>query len=87
MKNQQKNVKPKFSLSDEEIRAKLDSDPDFVFMKRFGNSIAQLEERYPQGCPDHIAAQALCLEVDQFHLWYEGIVAKLQELMGVEKDV
>jgi hypothetical protein len=56
-------------------------------MKRFGNSIVQLEERYPQGCPDHIAAQALGLEVESLHVRYGEIVKKLQELMGVENGM
>jgi hypothetical protein len=56
-------------------------------MKRFGHSIAKLEERYPQGCPDHIAAQALGLEIGDLQVRYGEIVKKLRELMGVRDDL
>jgi hypothetical protein len=56
-------------------------------MKRFGNSIAKLEERYPQGCPDHIAAQALGLEIGDLQVKYSEIIKKLRGLMGVRNDL
>jgi hypothetical protein len=52
-------------------------------MKRFDFSIGKLEERYPDGCPDHIAAQALNLEMEEFKTFYQKIVQKLKISMGV----
>lgn len=79
----QKKLKPKFILSQEEINLKLKDDSSFVLMRRFNYSIEKLEERYPMGCPDHIAAQSLGLEIEELQNQYLQIVKKLRANMGV----
>jgi hypothetical protein len=58
-------------------------EPDFISLKRFGFSIKKLKERYPEGVPDHISAQALDLDPQEFQEQYREIVEKLKIEMGV----
>lgn len=62
----------------------MNDDPEFVRMKRYGYSIAKLEARYPDGCPDKIIASALMIKEDEVEPRYDGVVVKMRGLMGVE---
>lgn len=64
---------------------RLNLDPDFITLKRFGFSLNKLQERYPDGCPDHISAQALGLTPEEFQKKYQEIVEKIKDEMGVEE--
>lgn len=59
-------------------------DPEFVAIRRFGYSMANLMERYPEGCPDHVIAQALLITEMEVSGAYQGLVLKLRGLMSVE---
>lgn len=61
----------------------LQNDPDFILLKRFGMSLRQCEERYPDGAPNHIVAGALGLPEDRVQDIYDSIVKKLRKIMGV----
>jgi hypothetical protein len=61
----------------------LHTNEDFVCAKRFGNSLARLEKRYPDGCPPHVIAGALDIPESQVEPEYEKVVIKLRGLMGV----
>lgn len=60
----------------------LNTDEDFIAIKRFDFSLSQLLERYPEGAPDSVIASALMIEEDEVALLYESIVDKLREIMG-----
>jgi len=57
---------------------KLDTDPDFILLARFDNSLAKALERYPDGAPDHVIARALGVSEDELERRYQAIVAKLR---------
>jgi hypothetical protein len=61
----------------------LEANADFVAIKRYGNSLIKLEERYPDGCPDHIIAQALLITEEQVEARYQKIIACLRADIGV----
>jgi hypothetical protein len=67
-----------------EARLRLASDEDYICLKRFEFSLARLLERYPEGCPDRIVAQALLMTEDQVREMYENVVVKLRQLMNVQ---
>lgn len=67
-----------------EIQELLYTNEGFVNAKRFDNSIERLEERYPDGAPDHVVAAALLLTEEEVDVEYGRIVIKLRDLMGVE---
>ena len=60
----------------------LNTDEDFIAIKRFDFSLTRLLERYPDGAPDSIIASALMIEEEDVEPLYESIVNKLREIMG-----
>lgn len=65
----------------DETQAKLRNDPDFILIKRFNNSLAKLLDRYPEGAPDRIIAQALGITEEEVVAMYDKIVVKLRGMM------
>lgn len=59
-------------------------DPEFVAMRRFGYSATRLMERYDDGCPEHIIAQALLLSELEVQVAYQALILKLRALMSIE---
>lgn len=70
-------------MTPERARKLLETDPDFIYSKRFGYSLKKLLKRYPEGCPDRILAAALMMTEEQAEETYKQIVLKLRKLMGV----
>jgi hypothetical protein len=66
-----------------EVQKMLQEDETYVYMKRFDFSIEKLEARYPDGCPDHVIAQALMITEEDVEIMYQMIVAKLRSAMRV----
>lgn len=67
-----------------EAKTMIETDEDFVFLKRYDYSLAKLLERYPDGCPDRIIAAALMVTEDDVAQMWDRIVEKLRNAMGVE---
>jgi hypothetical protein len=61
---------------------RLDTDPDFVLLKRFGYSLKRVLERYPDIVPDDIIAQALGITAPEVEFRYLGIVRALRGKVG-----
>lgn len=57
--------------------------PDWINLKRFNNSLIEVLNRYPDGCPDHIVAGALMIEENEIEILYAQIVLRLRGFMGV----
>lgn len=74
------------ATNDRNIQARLEGEPDFVNLKRFKFSLRKLEERYPDGCPDHIIAAALNLTEEDVQTHHNRIVQALRAKMGVQDD-
>ena len=60
---------------------KLYTDPNYIASKRFGYSLEQLLQRYPDGCPDRVIAQALLIPEEEVEEVYKSIVQKLRDVM------
>lgn len=64
---------------------KLRTDPDFVLLKRFDNSLAKVEAAFPDGnVPEHVAAGCLGMTEDEAGEAYARLIEKLRKLMRVE---
>ena len=61
----------------------LTTDPDFICMKRFGFSLKRLMERYPEGAPDSVIAQALNITEAEVERRYQNIIQVLRVGVGV----
>lgn len=71
-------------MTPEEVKKKVEEDPDFVNLKRFDFSLKKLVERYPEGCPNRVILSALLMSEDELDKCYNGIVEKLRAQMGVK---
>jgi hypothetical protein len=63
---------------------KLESEADFILLKRFGFSMKRLLERYPDGCPDEVTAQALGCTVEEVQERYQNVVLELRRRLQVD---
>lgn len=71
-------------MTSEDAKILLVTDPNFVYSKRFGYLIDNMINRYPDGCPVHVIANALLLTEDDVETMYRQIVQKLRALMGID---
>jgi hypothetical protein len=62
----------------------LHTDPDYILIKRFKNSLAKVVERYPDGAPDRIIGQALGMSDLQVQETYARVIDRLRSIMSVE---
>lgn len=67
-----------------EQKKRVAEEPDYVALKRFDYSLAKLLERYPDGCPDKVIAQALLVSEEEVEELYQTAIARLRIIMGVE---
>lgn len=67
-----------------DAKQRIMQDRDFIALKRFDYSLAKMVERYPEGAPDHVIAEALMMSEAEVEETYEKAVAKLRMIMGVE---
>jgi len=68
----------------EEARRRIEHDDDFVFVKRFDYSLTKLLERYPDGAPNRVIAQALLTTEEDVEAQYDRITRKTRRKMKVE---
>lgn len=66
---------------DVDVLSKLLKDPDYILTRRFENSVEKLVERYPDGAPDRVIAQALGVEEEEVEPMYQEIINKLRGLV------
>ena len=72
-------------MTTDEVLRRIQEDPDFVYLKRFDYSLDKVVQRYPDGAPTRVIAQALMLTEEDVEDMYPQIVAKLQAIMGIEE--
>ena len=65
-------------MSPQELRRKIEEDPEFIAIKRFDFLLSNARARYPDGCPDRIVAQALNMSEEDAVDLYRQIVEKLR---------
>jgi hypothetical protein len=70
-------------LSKTQSLKNLQEDPNYIILKRYNFSIERLLERYPDGVPDHIIAEALDLTADELNQQYAEIISCLRDKMRV----
>lgn len=58
-------------------------EPDFVNLKRFDFSLEKTMERYPDGAPTRVIAQALLMSEEEVLDLLEAVVLKLRDTLKV----
>lgn len=57
------------------------NDPNFICIKRFDYSLKELLNKYPDGVPHRIIAQALHLTEPELEVFIQETLAKLKSLI------
>lgn len=73
-----------YPMTTQQAKLLIESDPDFIYSKRFNYSLDELVKRHPDGCPNRVIASVLMVTEDDVDEWYQRIVLKLRAVMGVE---
>lgn len=73
-------------MTSNEAKQLIDTEPDFVYMKRFDFSLDKLMERYPDGAPTKIIAQAMMMTEDEVEELYQLVIVKMRQALKVELD-
>lgn len=69
-----------------EARKRLQEEPDYIHSKRFDYSLKKLLERYPDGAPSKVIAQALLITEDELQELEEQIIVKIRQDLRIEID-
>lgn len=72
-------------MTTEEALVLINTDEDFVYLKRLDYSLARVVERFPDGAPDRTIAQALMITTEDVERIYNDIVARLKVKLATEK--
>jgi hypothetical protein len=72
------------AVNTEELRRRIATEPDFIALKRFDFSLEKMLDRYPDGAPPRLVAQALLMAEEELDEFFEQTVAKLRSRMGVQ---
>lgn len=75
------------SITYEEAKKKIATDPEYIYSKRFNYSVSECVERFPDGAPLKIIAQALMMTEPEVEETFNEVVAKLKKIMKVEDFV
>jgi hypothetical protein len=67
-----------------EAQGLIEFDPEYVYLRRYDFSVSKVLERYPDGAPDHIIAQALLCTEDDVQRIYQSAVTKLRDHLKVD---
>ena len=68
----------------QDVKQMLEEVPDYIAIKRYGNSLTALQKRYPDNIPSHIVALALELTEEAVEQRYQEIVTDLRTQMGIK---
>lgn len=61
------------------LKQKINSDPDFVYCPRLGNSLKQLLEKYPDGIDDDRIEKVLLMTAEEVEEVYQSAIEKLRK--------
>lgn len=62
----------------DEIWRRLNTEPDFVCLPRYGGSLKRVLARYPDGAPDKVVADAMQISVSDLQRLLATAVQKLR---------
>lgn len=65
-------------MTSEEALRRINEDPDFICVKRYGYSLKELLEKFPEGTPDKLIARALLIPEEQFGEVWEDLLNRLR---------
>jgi hypothetical protein len=71
-------------MNNDDNKRRILEEDEFVFSKRHNYSMTELENRYPEGCPDNVIASVLLMTEEEVVEAYQQLVLRYRSLMGVK---
>jgi hypothetical protein len=65
---------------------RLQTDPDFIAVRRFKYSLKELEKKHPDGCPDRLVAAALNISEEELQVRMKCVIDVCRIRMGITKE-
>jgi len=66
------------------IKKKIETDPDFIYCPRLGNSLSIFLEKYPEGVDDAKIAKVLMVDEEDVEEIFQAAIIKIRKSMGVK---
>lgn len=66
------------------LKKKIESDPDFIYCPRLGNSLRIFLEKYPEGVEDSKIAKILLVDEEDVEAIFQSAIVKIRKSMGVK---
>ena len=86
MKNTKEVKNPKLSRAlkkshKNRVIEKISSEDDYIYSKKFNNSLNDILQKYPDGVPNNLIAKVLKIKASQIDSMLNRIFTKLKEQM------
>lgn len=72
-------------MTHEEAKKLVEIDPEFIYSKRFENSLEKCLDRYPDGAPAKVIAHCLMMTEEEVEVVFQEVIVKLREIMKVDQ--
>jgi len=66
------------------IQEKINNEADFIYCKKYKNSLAEMLKKHPDGIPDNIISKILRLKPNQLSIIFSKILTKLREGLKIQ---
>lgn len=67
-----------------DIKDLIDSDEDFIYCPRWGNSLKKIIEKHPDGLDDDRISKVLLISVEEVRDIFESAIKKIRKMIGIE---
>ena len=71
-------------MKKDEIKEKIENDPDFIWSPKYDNSLEKFMHRHDEGVETNHAAKVLLMEPSEVESIYERALKNLKKLMGAD---
>jgi hypothetical protein len=66
------------------LKKKVESDPDYVYCPRLGNSLRIFLEKYPEGIENTKIAKILLIDEEEVEGIFQSALVKIRKSMGIK---
>lgn len=66
------------------VKELIDTDEDFIYCPRLGNSLKKLMDKNPDGVDDERIAKVLLLEEEEVEGIFASAIKKIRKSMGID---
>ena len=68
------------------VKEKIQSDEDFIYCPRLGNSLTNLINKNPEGVDNERISKVLLISEEEVESTFTSAIQKLRKMMGIKID-